>query len=199
MKIKYMIPILALGFAACETVPPTMEQVGFDEVMSGVEANPSAVSADAAITELLARTDLTEDQRAAALYLRADKRWQAKFNLPGAVEDFEAYLALRPDGEHVPQAKRYRVFAATEIENAERRLAQLQNLPDWFDDKVLMGGLAEGAVRYRKAGLTPTDWQLYTLREGGYICEGEGQSVHRYGPMPSYAIGAIWCSDPSLS
>ncbi|MFN3214373.1 MAG: hypothetical protein ACE37M_14810 [Henriciella sp.] len=189
-------PLICLGLmtlASCETVPSTLDPMVFASESEQIQANPSVVSADAALTSLLARTDLTPQQRADALFLRAEKRWTAKFDLPGAIEDFEAFLTLAPEDVRVSEVKRDEVFAATEIENAQRRLSGLQNITDWFDDKVLMGELDDGAMRYKNSGLTPTDLHLYLLREAGYVCAGEDDPVHVHGPMPEHAADASWC------
>ena len=195
--------VVSLFLAACATVPATMDQAVFDTEMQRQLANPSAASADADLSALIARPDLSEDQRVDALFLRAEKRWDGKYNLPGAIADLDQALALRPEDSRAGDAQRRKVFAATEIENAQRRLARLQNLPDWFDDKVLMGDIGAAADRYRESGITPTDGQLYVLRESGYVCAGDGEAdteaVHQIGPEPDYVAGAVWCSDPSLS
>jgi hypothetical protein len=200
MMFRYLIPVLALGFAACETVPPEpviveMPQEGFDEVMRRAAANPSPASVDRALSELLARTDLTEDQRVDALYLRAEKRWRGKFNVPGAVADYDQFLALRPLDARAADAKRHSGFARSDVRAAESRLRSLQNITNWFNDKVTMGGLPEAAARYQRSRLTPTEQQVYTLREAGYICAGgsAGQRVHNYGAAPSYVSGLVWC------
>lgn len=210
---------LTVALGACATVPSTMDPVLFDAEKSRIENNPSVAASDNELTALLARTDLTEDQRVELLYLRAEKRWEAKFNLPGALADFEQVLLLRPEDPRVTGIDRRKVFVATEIENAQRRLAQLQNLPDWFDDKVLMGDFSAAAQRYRASEITPTEAQLYLLREGGYVCAVDGkvdsesgaeedvagesenpvEPVHHHGPEPEYVSGAIWCNDPSVS
>ena len=200
MRLHFLISAILCAVAACETVPPTMDPVLFDSEMSRLESNPSPASADQALAQLLARTDLTDVQRADALYLRAEKRLAAKFDVPGAVQDLDAFLLLLPEDPRAATAGRHKVFAATEIENAQRRLAQLQNLPDWFDDKVLMGDLTAAAARYQASGLTPNEAQLYLLREGGFVCDGpDGTPVHQHGDAPQYAQNAVWCSDPSLS
>ena len=206
-----------MGLAACATVPAEMDPELFQAECSSIEVNPSIAASESALEGMFARTDLTDDQRIDLLYLRADKRWESKYDLPGAIADLDQVLILRPEDSRAAGAERRKVFAATEIENAQRRLARLQNLPDWFDDKVLMGDLAAGAERYRAAGLTPSDAQLYLLRESGYVCaapEVESDEemseeteeaapaitpVHRHGPEPDYVAGAVWCSDPSLS
>ena len=176
-----------------------MDPVDFASETDLIADNPSVVASDMALTALLARTDLTLDQRAEATFRRADERWTKKYNLPGAIEDFEAFLALSPEDPRTNAVQRDKVFAATEIENAQRRLAGLQNITDWFDDKVLMGDLDDGAVRYKQAGLTPNDLHLYLLREAGHVCAGEDDPVHLHGPLPDHAQNASWCPAPADS
>ena len=190
---------LAFALGACATVPKTLDPLVFEAEKSRIENNPSIAASEAELDQFLDRTDLTDIQRVDLLYLRAEKRWESRFDLPGALADLEQSTLLGPDDPRLTSAERRKVFVATEIENAQRRLAQLQNLPDWFDDKVLMGDLASTVDRYRASEITPTDAHLYLLREAGYVCEGEGDQVHHHGPEPDYVAGAVWCNDPSLS
>ncbi len=199
MTIRILLFAVAVSVAACETVPSTMDSMTFGAEIERVTANPSVFAADAELTALLERPDLTPVQRADALFLRAEKRLDGRYNLPGALADYEAFSALAPTDQRVTTAERRLVFVSTEIENAQRRLARLQNLPDWFDDKVLMGEFDVAAARYRKAGITPNDAQLYLLREAGIVCTGDGEPVHQFGEVPDYAKDAIWCADPSVS
>ena len=185
--------------AACETVPPTLDPAIFDSEIQQIASNPSVVSSEARLTQLLERTDLTPEQRIEATFQRAETRWNGKYDLPGAIADYDAFLTLAPEDARISSIERDKVFAATEIENAQRRLAGLQNITDWFDDKVLMGDLEEGAARYKKSGLTPTDPHLYILREAGYVCAGEDAPVHLHGPLPDHAVNASWCPEPAES
>lgn len=199
MNFRHLFFASLLFVAACETVPATLDPILFDSEIENIAANPSVVSGDAALTRLLARPDLTPEQRLEVTFQRAEKRWNGKYDLPGAIADFDTFLGLAPDDARVATVKRDKVFAATEIENAQRRLSGLQNITDWFDDKILMGDLAEGAARYQKSGLTPTDLHLYLLREAGYICTGEADPVHQHGPLPEHAANASWCPPPAES
>ena len=199
MRCLFVSLVIALSAAACATVPATMDPSAFNAEMTRHTGNPSAPAADKALSALIERTDLSDEQRVDALFLRAEKRLAGRFNLPGAIADWDKTLTLRPEDARAAEAARRKVFAATEIENAQRRLARLQNLSEWFDDKVLMGDVAAAANRYRLSGITPTDGQLYVLRESGFVCDGAGEAVHQIGPMPDYVDGAVWCSDPSLS
>ena len=203
MVIRVILVLFFIGLAACETVPKTMDPVLFDGEMTDLSNNPSIAAADAQISRLLAREDLTAVQRADALFLRAEKRLDKRFDLPGALADFDAYIALQPEDMRVSTAERRKLFAREEIAAAQRRLARLQNLSDWFDDKVLMGDLEAGAARYRSAGLTPNPAQLYLLKESGFICvdpdQSDRQTVHQYGELRDDVDGAVWCDDPSVS
>ena len=203
MRSHALIIAMCLGATACATVPATMDPVAFQTELTLIDTNPSALSVDKQLTKLLARTDLTEDQRAMALLARGNKRLDMKLNIPGAIEDFDAFLALSPESPRTTTVNRRKLFATEEVEAAERRLAQLQNLTDWFDDKVLMGDIAAGAARYRKSGLTPNPLQLYLLRESGFVCapieEVGSEPVHRHGDVPEHVEGAVWCPDPTVS
>jgi len=203
MSLRLLVSSLLFIVAACETVPASMDVAQFGAEMSRLDQNPSVASADAALDQLLSRSDLTEAQRGNVLFLRASKRLDGRFNLPGAIEDLQAFAVLQPEDPRASAAERRLIFAAAEIESAQARLARLQNLPDWFDDKVLMGDFADAAVRYRKSGLTPNEAQLYLLREGRYVCaagdSGTAEIVHKYGPVREDVEGAVWCDDPSLS
>ncbi|MEM1086933.1 MAG: hypothetical protein AAGH90_04325 [Pseudomonadota bacterium] len=205
MSKSWFFAATLIALTACETlpveeVPVTMDEIEFSTSIERARVNPSPPSVDKALSALLSRPDLTEDQRVEALYLRAEKRRTGKFNLPGAVSDYERFLAKRPLDPKASDAKRHLGTAKTRIQAAERRLAYLQTLRAWFDDSVLMGRLPEAAARYEKSGLTPTEAQVYTLREAGYICAtGIGKRVHNYGVMPSYVQNLTWCAADPVS
>ena len=203
MDLRFFASVLLLAMVACETVPDTMDTLVFDAEMSRLNDNPSIASVDSQLETLLARSDLTQVQRGEALYLRANKRLDKRFNLPGAIADFEAFIQLSPEDTRVATANRRIVFAQSEIGSAQARLAQLQNLPDWFDDKVLMGDLDAATSRYRTAGITPNEAQLYLMREARFVCSADenadAETLHKYGPLREDVEGAVWCDDPSLS
>lgn len=215
MISRSLIAIVVFGLAACETIPATMDPVLFDAELSQIDEIPSVASVERTTANFLTRTDLTPTQRANIVFLRAEKRLESRFNLPGAVADFEAFIAAIPEDPRVATAERRKIFATSEIDHAQRRLARLQNLPDWFDDKVLMGDIAAAAARYRKSGLTPNEFHVFLLREAGFICAGssddtasteamsdpasERSLVHNFGTMRDDVKGAVWCDNPSVS
>lgn len=207
MISRTFIGLFVFAVVACETVPATLDPVLFESEFNLIDENPSIAASEGQIAAFLARTDLTPEQRANVLFLRAEKRLDARYNLPGAIADFDAFIAANPEHSRVGTAERRKIFAETEIDSAQRRLAQLQNLPNWFDDKVLMGDLEPAAARYRKSGLTPNEAHVYLLKEEGYICDGVSedssletpQLVHNYGAPREDVDGAVWCDDPSVS
>ena len=202
---RTLILATVLTIAACETVPATMDPVLFEAEQAQLQTMESVALAERGLETLLARPDLTPSQRAEAHFLRAEKRLSARFDLPGAIADFEAFKTLVPEDPRIGTADRRAGFAKAEIEAAQRRLARLQNLSDWFGDKVLMGDLEAGAARYRSAGITPSAFNLHMLQENGFICaaaepiDADPRAVHKFGERPDYAESAVWCSDPEVS
>lgn len=207
MISRTFIGLFVFAVAACETVPATLDPALFESEISVIDENPSIAASEVQISTFLARTDLTPAQRADVLFLRAEKRLDARYDLPGALADFDAFIAANPEDPRVGTAERRKIFASSEIDSAQRRLALLQNLPNWFDDKVLMGDLEPAAARYRKSGLTPNEAHVYLLKEEGYICDSESDDastaslhpVHNYGALREDVDGAVWCDDPSVS
>lgn len=195
---RILIPATLVFMAACATTPPPEMPVdAFEAAMTDAKANPSPASVDIVLSALLARDDLNQLQRSEILFVRAEKRQAGAFNLPGAVADLDAFLAARPEDLRVADAQRLRELANLSVEGATDRLSRLQNLRNWFDDKVALGALSEAAARYQASGLTPTAQQTYTLQEAGYVCsttESEAADpLHTYGPEPDYATGLVWC------
>lgn len=203
MKSRFLGVVVLLAATACETVPPTMDPLLFQNEVSRLNAIASIGAIETATETLLARTDLTDTQRADALFLRAEKRLESRYDLPGAIVDFDRFIALSTDDPRVTAAERRKVFASSEIESAQRRLARLQNLTDWFNDKVLMGDLGAAATRYRQSGLTPNESHVFLLKESGYICpmtESEtADPVHKFGTLRADVEGAVWCAHQSVS
>jgi len=195
--------LLLMGVAACETVPATMDPTVFEADIARMSQDPNLAAAETDLSTLLTRADLTVEQRAEAGLLRGQTRLDARLNLPGAIADFDQFVQLQPEATQVALAKRRKLFASEEIDAAQRRLARLQNLSDWFDDKVLMGDIADGAARYQSAGLTPNPAQLHLLKMRGYVCTQEtradGEPVQQYGAPREDTAGAVWCEDPSDS
>ena len=201
MTMRYLFPALLLAIAACETTPtapaaPTeMAAASFDELYARAEANPSAASVDLMLTQLLASPELSRDQRAKVLLLRAERRRMGNYNLPGAIEDYTEFTSLVPNDPNAANALQMQTFAQNSVSAAQSRMAYLQNLTNWFDDMVLMGRIDEGAKRYERSGLMPTDLQVYTLKEAGFLCQGSDpvKALHKFGDKPAYATGLVWC------
>ncbi len=200
MKVQIIAAAFSLGalslLGACETIPVQqgMELESFEAAIKRVQDNPSAAAVNRDLTRLLAQP-LTDDQKAQTYLLRAERRWKGNFDKPGAMTDLEAYLVLRPLDPGSEQVRTDQRMIQSEITRHEQQLSGLQTLPKWFDDKVALGAIDEAAARYKKSGLTPTDLQVYTLREAGFICTeaAGGDAIHKFGDVPAYAANLVWC------
>ncbi|MEO0551289.1 MAG: hypothetical protein AAFZ91_15330 [Pseudomonadota bacterium] len=188
-----------VAIVGCETVPVEMPPDAFEALMQDTRTSTSVSVTENQLSAALTREDLSAAQRADLLLLRAEKRAENSFNLPAAVADLDTFLIENPEDPRQLDVTTSRDEVQSSIDEATRRLSRLQNLPDWFDDKVLMGALEEAALRYQRSGLTPTLPQTNILREFDYICgngqSGSGEAVHTYGVIPDHADALVWC-DP---
>lgn len=206
-RLKTSIVSLVVGafLAACASTPPPVEisPAEFQNIIGQASASESVVRVDRDLSALLARPAASVEQKAQAHYLRGHKRWHSAYNLPGALADFERFVALAPLDERVEETRAIQITIAEDIRTLEQRLAGLQTLENWFDDKVAMGQLDEAAGRQRRSGLAPNVSQTDLLREAGYICvDGASapgtQPVHQHGDnAPEHVIGLVWCSGDS--
>lgn len=194
---KTLLAAILVSIAACETVPVQMPPEAFDAVMTETAAHTSVPYVERLIAEALEREDLSVSQRMALLQQRADKRSEARYDLPGAIADLETVIGEASEGQDTSDVEAQKSQITTMIEQVEGRLSGLQNLRNWFDDKVAMGALDEAALRYQRSKLTPTAQQTYTLQEAGFVCaKGErdgGDAYHTFGPVPDFAEGLVWC------
>lgn len=188
-----------IAIVGCETVPVEMPPDAFEALMRDTRTSTSVSFTENQLSAALTREDLSAAQRGDLLLLRAEKRAENSFNLPAAVADLDTFLIENPEDPRQLDVTTSRDDVQSSINEATRRLSGLQNLPDWFDDKVLMGALEEAALRYQRSGLTPTLPQTSILREFDYVCanghSGSGEAVHTYGVVPGHADALVWC-DP---
>ena len=196
----YISLAAAALLAACATAPeaadtgPPPEAV-IAEALS--ETNP--FEAEALLSDLLARSSLTTEQRAQALYHRGSLRRQDADDREGAVEDFEALLALAPDHSLAPNAQTELDYVRTDIEEIKASMNRFLNLPDWFDGTWTLGQHEQAVTRYRTSGLAPTPEQVQTLIQAGYICEADSQEarLHDFGEDRDDLAGMEWCDAPT--
>lgn len=195
--------LLVLAFiSACETpAPVTMDPAAYDVDYARAQRSGSVIYAERLLTRLIARPDLTSSQRADAQLLRADIKRKFDYDLPGAVADYQSYIAAQAEGFDAAPVQAKIRDAQNRTRAARARLTRLQTLSQWFDDTLKIGGLTEAATRQRTSKITPTEQHTYILREAGYICSGPAThpSIHTFGPEPEYARGLVWCNPGEFS
>lgn len=120
--------VLALGLGACSTTPPapvTLSEEAFKPMLTAAFASNKVTEWEPPAAALLARTDLTDTQRAQVYFARRIKRgvWVESGTVAApqcAVVDIDRGLALMPEGpsaeaaqkDRVYQVSRYRFFEA---------------------------------------------------------------------------------------
>lgn len=198
MTFKHLLFGLAgmAALAACTTSAPSTGMDGnFETVLAEALGTANPYEADAAMTALLARTDLSDDQRARALYRRGSLRRMEGNDRPGAVEDFEAMLEIAPSHALAGNARTELSFARTDLQNLQANELRLLTHAEWFDTVWALGKRQEAADRYRNARLSPTVEQVKSLEQAGFICssDGEGPLVYQLGDMRDDLKGKTWC------
>jgi len=184
--------------AACATAPEAADTGPAPEAVIAQalsESNP--YEAEALLSDLLARTSLSTEQRVQALYQRGSLRRQEADDREGAVEDFEALLALAPDHSLAFNARTELEYVRTDIEQIKASMNRFLNLSDWFDGTWTLGQHEEAVTRYRNSGLAPTPEQVQTLIQAGYICETDSENtrLHDFGDDRDDLAGMEWCAE----
>ena len=197
--IQRFLPVALAGVAfisACTTTPPPEPQGPPPESVIAealIEADP--YRAEARLSTLLARTDITTQQRADALYHRAGLRRLGAENRLGAADDYTEMLALAPDHALSEKARLELDYTREDIASLQAGLQRIMNLPNWFESAWVLGRHEEAAARYQRSGISPTPTQVAKLRARGFICgaEGEGGPVHQLGDERTDLEGVTWC------
>ena len=188
----------AVLLAACATAPdPADSGPPPETIIAQALADSNAYEADAMLTELLARASLTKEQRVQALYHRGSLRRQAANDRLGAIEDFEALLALAPEHALAKNTRTELDYVRTDVESIKASMNRFLTLAQWFDGTWTLGDHDAAAARYRKSGLAPTPEQVETLIAAGYVCAAEDQDsmLHEYGDPRADLAGVEWCPE----
>lgn len=160
--------------------PPPIEapQSAFDLAMGSVEslvAQGNEQTAVDRLTQLLGNAELTDEERLAALKMRADLRYGEGNDLFGAIEDFDALL---DSGLLSPQES----ITITETRDIARGEATSLNFmlengnlsrTETFETLFRLGRHEEAVDLMLNEGVTPDNSYLIDLFEIGYLCEGE--------------------------
>ena len=192
----------ALLLAACATAPEATDTGPPPEtVIAQAIAETNPYQAEDSLTELLARSSLTDAQRAEALYHRGSLRRQGADDRRGAVEDLEAMLALAPDHPLAANATAELEFARKDVAAIEASMNRFLTLAQWFDGTWVLGDHELAVERYKTSGLAPTPEQVKTLREAGYICQtGTSESsLKKFSGDRDDLDGLDWCAEELTS
>lgn len=193
-----------LCLSACSNAPPAalpLSDAEFQKVFDAAHTPNDAFQEDRNLTAVLARSDLTLEQRLKTLNFRAIGRSTTAEDKNGAIADYEEMLKLAPAGhpiaarvredlDYVRQQKRFvedRLEGRARTDNNQR-----------FQDLLALGRHDEAVAFMRQANLRPHAVYIEKLAKLGYLCEGVGSSG------PSYEWGASntgyhtvhWCGSP---
>ena len=149
----------------------------FDLAMDTVATLSAQGNEQAAIdrlTQLLGNPDLTDEEKASALYARAQLRYGEGNDVYGAISDIGEMLALMPDHPDAVAASEMRDIARGEATSLNFLLEQgNQSRTERFETLFRLGEHQEAMDLMLDAGLTPSNDYLIDLYQMGYLCEGE--------------------------
>lgn len=197
--------LLAAFASACSSgAQPTgpLNDFEFQRLFEAARSPNDAFQEDRNLTIVLARTDLTMDQRLKTLNLRATGRSSAAEDKNGAITDYEEFLRIAPsdyptaprvreDLDYVKQQKRLiedRLEGRARSDNNQR-----------FQDLLTLGRHDEAAAFVRQSGLTPSSIYVEKLTRLGYLCEGPAYSgsSYQWGSSSAGYHVVFWCDTRS--
>jgi hypothetical protein len=171
-----------------------LSEVQFDAAMQGALAPTDAYQEERNYTAILARADVSEDQKARALYMRALVRGTTASNLNGAINDYDSLLRMIP-AEHrlFRMATDGRAYAVRQKQAIDARVARgpaAQQPAAYVDDLMYLGRHAEAVGFIRAQRFSPTPLQAEKLTKLGFMCEGPGYA----GPAFNWGTHLVhWC------
>lgn len=126
------------------------------------------------LTQLLGNPDLTDEEKASALYARAKLRYGDGNDVFGAISDLDEMLALAPAHSKAIEASELRDTARGEATSLNFLLEQgTQSRTERFETLFRLGQHQDAMDLMLEAGLTPSNDYLIDLYQMGYLCEGE--------------------------
>lgn len=201
MRISVVLLSAAVWLGACASAPSEPAApvyLGEQEFQALMKAPPATLPGtdffgqERAITALLNRNDLTDEQRLTALLQRANLRSTIAENRPGAVQDYDAVLALAPPGHpSIARAEERKAYVLTQIGHIERRLNGRTDGSQRIQDLISMGRHDE-AAQFLRDGKGSSLYTVEMLHKLGYLCEGPGYSG------PSYSWGSENTRKPTV-
>lgn len=206
MRSLVLAAIGAFMLVGCETVPQevNMQPSAFQTAVSRATSawHPYAGIQD--LSTMLETQTLSSAQRARVLYERGRLRTENAIELPNAIQDLQQAAALQAtvvpeEGattvRSIPDTSSMIRIAEAKLQLSRARLAGLQTLPQWFDDKVAVSEVAEAADRYRNSGLAPDPFDAGLLEAGGYLCRSTSAGAGKWqlGENTAHLSDLDWC------
>ena len=203
MRLIALAALTAVLLGACETSPKLvpMEPAAFEAAVTDARSSWHPYASINAFTKMAETQTLTPVQRAKVLYERGAIRTEQSIELPAAIDDFQQAAAIPENGLASSDIEQRIEVAQAKLDAARSRLAGLQTLPEWFDDKVAIGEVSAAAERFRNSGLAPDPYDAGLLEAAGYLCRapsGEGQRWE-YGENTAHLSELKWCETGATS
>ncbi len=212
MRSLVLAAIGAFMLVGCETVPVevNMQPSAFQTAVSRATSawHPYAGIED--LNTMLETQTLSSAQRARVLYERGRIRTENAIELPNGIQDLQQATTLQAtivpeEGvapmQPIPDTSSMIRIAEAKLQLSRARLAGLQTLPQWFDDKVAVSEVAEAAERYRTSGLAPDPFDAGLLEAAGYLCRNDGAGAGKWqlGENTSHLSDLDWCPAPTAA
>ena len=204
MRLLALCGLGALFLAACETppeVPVEMDPAAFQAAVNQADTAWHPYAGINQLTEIADTRVLSSAQRSRLLFERAKLSTEAGIDLPQAIQDLRAVRSSGTTPSLNAEADQLLTLAEAKLEAARARLAGLQNLSNWFDDKVATGEISAAADRVQKSGLSPNPQDAGLLEAAGYLCRKSlGTSDDwAYGEDNQHLEKLEWCSSSANS
>ena len=201
MRLTLACALAALTVAACETtpVPVNLTEAEFNAALAEADGEWHPYLKIEDLTATLETATLSDEQRARLLFERGKTRRLQRIEVPEAVQDFDAAMALTTDSALLVTLQQEKEFAVADVGQIEARLGGLQNFSSWVSDSVAMGRIPEVANRLKTSGLSPDVEQARLLEAAGFLCKGAED-----GPSEDFTLGDTahltdlnWCEKPA--
>jgi hypothetical protein len=206
--LKIGIAAMMLLAAACGSAPEPVQEIEratptdaqFKSIMSAALAPNDPFVEDRNLTAILARAEITLDQRLQVLAMRAAGRGTTGSNLMGAIADYEEIIQTAPRGHRLAKvAVDEKAYLETQKGYLDRRVAAgpgaAANWNGYFNDMMQLGRHQEAVNFAKGAKMKLSAPQAEKLTRAGYLCEGALYS----GPSFQWGSGSsgyhvvYWC------
>ncbi len=160
---------------AVDSPPVVTEPSAFDLAMGTVDDLVAAGNEQAAILrleQLIGKQDATEDEKAAALYRKAELQLGEGNDVWGAIEALDELIDNYPGFENLAAASEIRDYARGEATSLNGKLEMGGLSPmEEFHTRFRLGEHQEAADIMLLNALTPANEYILDMYQIGYLCE----------------------------